>query len=110
MESDLDVIQVEPDSDSTLTNGEPARYEAQQEVHMVSSARNKENWSDFDRREVVDVSDHPQNETDTLRRELFGHKETFLPNQRNLYLHLYFTDLTRFGQDKSFLTIKELAA
>ena len=60
--------------------------------------------------EVIDVSDHPQTETNTLRRELFGHKETFLPTQRNLYLHLYFTDLTRFAQNKSFLSIEDLAA
>lgn len=61
-------------------------------------------------KEVLDVSDHPKTEKDTLRRELFGHKETFLPIQRNLYLHLYFTDMTRFAQNKSFLSIEDLAA
>ena len=29
--------------------------------------------------------------------------------QRNLYLHLYFTDLTRFGQYDKFQTIEQLA-
>ena len=77
LESDLDVLRVDPDSDSTLTNAEPARHEPRHDVLMTE--RKQESWSDFDMREVVDVSDHTQSQAQTLRSELFGHKESFLP-------------------------------
>ena len=58
----------------------------------------KENcWPDFNMNEVLDVEEKPMSEYDLLRRDIYGHKESFLPTQRNLYLHMYLSNLNRFG-------------
>ena len=45
---------------------------------------------------------------DRLRNELYGHKESFLPEKRNLYKSLYYGDIHRFGQRDLFMQPEEL--
>ena len=50
-----------------------------------------------------------RNQTETLERELYGHKLSFLPPKRNLYKSLYEGDLHKFAKREHFMSPKELA-
>jgi hypothetical protein len=65
-------------------------------------------WQDFNMHEVLDIDDKPLTETDKLKKDIFGHKETFLPTQRNLYLHMYF-QMNKCSQQDSFMRVDELS-
>ena len=74
----------------------------------ASNEKKEESWSDFNLNEVFDVEDKPMTGMDHVRRDIYGHKESFLPTQRNLYLPLYFSNLNRFGANENFLSIEEI--
>jgi len=99
------VICNEQDSDSTLTN--PAPQFATELDMVLQNERKETSWSEFDMREVVEHG--VVREQSSVRRDIYGHKERMLPTARNLYLNLYFPELSRFGQDYHFMAVDELA-
>lgn len=69
-----------------------------------------ENWSDFDFKDVMNIGERQVSFFEKLKNDIYGHRDSWLPRERNLYLHLYFTDLTRYGSDANFMPIDMLTA